>query len=372
MEGIVNFDAINAPPSASLSRSPSSGSTLDQVDHHASTGGGANGGFPEHWNGQRRMSGPMLLAGSRRGSLDPNGYLPSSSPANSDSGSMPMGIPGTSGSASGAGRKQSAGNASSAGSASTSSHHPNANANGGSNWASHAGIGNTTQSPISPMSVTPPTAAGAGRPGLLRSVSAVSGIQLTAAGAHQHQNGRRPSNVQFEAAGPGSGSGSATGGSGVGRHGSTSGSAGGAVAASAGAWTAPDSWAVKAEAGALDHDSSEEEVDEQEELEDLESEEAMSPAHGHVRAFGAGEGEVVAMGANGRPATSNGRPGTKSGRPGTADGMRSATQKPVSPGSMSRAVISKLTLVMTAVHDPNLPTRLDVLYPSRASYSHGS
>lgn len=323
MAGIVNFDIVNShpPPSASLSRSPSSGSTLDRVEHTAST---SNGGFPEHWNGQRRMSGPMLLAGSRRGSLDPNGHLPSSSPAGSETGSLPMGIPGSSSGA----RKQSGGNVSSGGS---NSSHPNGN----SIWAAHAGIGSTTQSPISSMSITPP--AGGGRPGLLRSASALSGIH-TYSMAMAGQNGRRPSAVNFETSGPGSGAGSAVG-SGTGRHNSTSGSGGSQP--SAGAWTAPDSWAVKAEAGALDHDSSEEEVEE-EEIEDLESEEALSQANGQVRAFGAGEGDVVPMGANGRPATSSGRPGTKSGRPGTADGMRSAGQKPVSPAEVSRRTVANL------------------------------
>lgn len=306
MEGIVNFNAINAPPSASLSRSPSSGSTLDPADQGTSL---HNNGFPEHWvPGQRRMSGPMLLAGSRRGSLDPSGYLPSSSPG-SDS-SSPVGIPGSGG----FGRKPSIGNISAA-SGSTSGH---ANAA----WAAQAGIGSTSHAPVSPLSITPPGGGAGGRPGLLRTSSGLSAMHSYNMGTAAGQAGRRPSAVNFEPVPPGSAGGSIGGGSTAGRHGS------GPTAGhpSSGAWTAPDSWAVKAEAGALDHDSSEEEV-EDDETEDLESEGGMSPDPGHVKTFGAGDDAALV---GGRPGTSNGRPGTKSGRPGTADGLRSGGSKPVS------------------------------------------
>ncbi|BGP40831.1 cysteinyl-tRNA synthetase [Rhodotorula kratochvilovae] len=104
--------------------------------------------------------------------------------------------------------------------------------------------------------------------------------------------------------------------------------------ASSGAWTAPDSWAVKAEAGAsLDHDSSDDDDDDEEEeleLETEESETGMSPIIGAdgtvLRPFGASEGETMR---NGRPGTSGGRSIVRSGRPGTADGEgRKASQKP--------------------------------------------
>ncbi|GAA5975300.1 hypothetical protein JCM11641_005929 [Rhodosporidiobolus odoratus] len=94
--------------------------------------------------------------------------------------------------------------------------------------------------------------------------------------------------------------------------------------AGGGAWTAPDSWAVKAEAGAsLDHDSSEEEMDDEEEELDLETEASddRSPTLDRdIPAFGSMEGEAGA-GSGLRPGTSGGSRGmVKNGRPGTADG----------------------------------------------------
>ncbi|GAA6032485.1 hypothetical protein JCM8097_004783 [Rhodosporidiobolus ruineniae] len=108
-----------------------------------------------------------------------------------------------------------------------------------------------------------------------------------------------------------------------------------------GAWTAPDSWAVKAEAGvSLDHDSSDEDddVDDEEEELDIEtegSEEGMSPTLDReakvfgTKPFGAlGEGEP-GMGLGLRPGTAGGRSVmTRNGRPGTADGeTRKGSQK---------------------------------------------
>ncbi|BGP32802.1 cysteinyl-tRNA synthetase [Rhodotorula toruloides] len=118
----------------------------------------------------------------------------------------------------------------------------------------------------------------------------------------------------------------------------------GGAAGSAGAWTAPDSWAVKTEAGAsLDHDSSEDDVDEDEmevmdETEESEPgasprigtaqtvREGMPDGLGAVKPFGSMETEVLK---NGRPATGGSRTVMRSGRPGTADGeARKASQKP--------------------------------------------
>ncbi|GAA6007071.1 uncharacterized protein JCM10292_003450 [Rhodotorula paludigena] len=116
--------------------------------------------------------------------------------------------------------------------------------------------------------------------------------------------------------------------------GGTAGGGGGAgrgQPASAGAWTAPDSWAVKAEAGAsLDHDSSEDELDDDDEdfeLETEESENGVSPALGGAaggpKPFGSMDADAV-IGRNGRPTT---RSSTM--RPGTADGEgRKGSQKP--------------------------------------------
>ncbi|GAA5867065.1 hypothetical protein JCM8547_008429 [Rhodosporidiobolus lusitaniae] len=100
-----------------------------------------------------------------------------------------------------------------------------------------------------------------------------------------------------------------------------------------GAWTAPDSWAVKAEAGAsLDHDSDDDD-DETDEGDDAdhepeESEEDSPTLDRDAKTFGAADGEGTGLGL--RSGTSGGtRSGmTRSGRPGTADGAgRKGSQK---------------------------------------------
>ncbi|SCV70117.1 BQ2448_1511 [Microbotryum intermedium] len=87
-----------------------------------------------------------------------------------------------------------------------------------------------------------------------------------------------------------------------------------------GAWTAPDSWAVKAEMGGMDHDdisSDEEDEDEDEDnrIEDIESDAAMSLEFKPAKVFGFDESGGL------RPPTAGGRPATRGGRPGTSDGM---------------------------------------------------
>jgi len=134
------------------------------------------------------------------------------------------------------------------------------------------------------------------RPGAVRSASQLSVMTVNGGGSGSE---RRPSWV----------------------GGSSNGGAGGAGAPKPampqiGAWTAPDSWAVKGdEAGALEQDTSDEEdpADDADADEDL-SEGGLSPAiGGDGRTFGAADDPIF-----GRPGTSNGRPGTKSGRPSTA------------------------------------------------------
>lgn len=110
------------------------------------------------------------------------------------------------------------------------------------------------------------------------------------------------------------------------------GSAGGPLAA--GAWTAPDSWAVKGEGetGAMDHDSSDEGPEDDDGDEPSESNEELSAETREVGTFPNDDvGGVFLHSANGRPGTAGGRPSTRSGRPGTSDGMiRFGTQKNVS------------------------------------------
>ncbi|SCZ90558.1 BZ3500_MvSof-1268-A1-R1_Chr9g10878 [Microbotryum saponariae] len=98
-----------------------------------------------------------------------------------------------------------------------------------------------------------------------------------------------------------------------------------------GAWTAPDSWAVKAEMGGMDHDdtsSDEEDEDDDEDnrIEEIESDSAMSPESKPAKVFGYDESGGL------RPPTAGGRPVTRGGRPGTSDGMggRMAASKSVS------------------------------------------
>ncbi|GAA6009282.1 hypothetical protein JCM10207_004334 [Rhodosporidiobolus poonsookiae] len=99
-----------------------------------------------------------------------------------------------------------------------------------------------------------------------------------------------------------------------------------------GAWTAPDSWAVKAEAGAsLDHDSSDDEVDDDDE-EELEtedgSEEGTSPkVDREVKAFGTMDDGGTGLGLRSGTSGAHSRM-TKAQRPGTADGEgRKGSQK---------------------------------------------
>ncbi|KAL8280844.1 hypothetical protein RQP46_006848 [Phenoliferia psychrophenolica] len=90
-----------------------------------------------------------------------------------------------------------------------------------------------------------------------------------------------------------------------------------------GAWTAPDSWAVKGEGetGAMEHDSSEEEDPDDDDDHHSESIEGMSPATRDVTRFESdADGNPFAHSANGKG--TNGRETrSRQGRPGTADGM---------------------------------------------------
>lgn len=103
------------------------------------------------------------------------------------------------------------------------------------------------------------------------------------------------------------------------------------ISIAAGAWTAPDSWAVKGETGALEHDSSEEEDDDDDDQDDEDENEGVDEGENEggqeLGAIGEKGDELVVV----RPGTSSGRPTTRSGRPGTAEGMRfGSAQKNVS------------------------------------------
>lgn len=97
----------------------------------------------------------------------------------------------------------------------------------------------------------------------------------------------------------------------------------------AAAWTAPDSWAVKGEVGAMEHDSSTDENSNDEEAEEdtIESETGTDPVLDPVdEAEVARPGTAMSVGGNRnalltRPTTSASRMAGKSGRPGTADGL---------------------------------------------------
>ena len=125
----------------------------------------------------------------------------------------------------------------------------------------------------------------------------------------------------------------------------------GGAAGSAGAWQAPDSWAVKPEgAASFDGDTDDEEGTEDEDNDDDAEEDLLDEngfdsdesglgttrngSLGEVpRNFGSlGDGEPERLHSRaGHPSTSGGRPSTRSGRPGTADGEgRKGSQKPVS------------------------------------------
>lgn len=126
------------------------------------------------------------------------------------------------------------------------------------------------------------------------------------------------------------------------------------------AWTAPDSWAVKGDAGALEADSSEDEVESEEEddgdldgegEEELETVPGTPTITGGEGSTGTGPGTFKRLGSsavllkNGRPGTSGSRLGssagrfgansgrlgsTAGGRPGTSEGLVRITQKSVS------------------------------------------
>ena len=203
----------------------------------------------------------------------------------------------------------------------------------GSKAASVMGFGVGAQQPVSPGGGTLGPGGGL-RPGLgsrqgsTRSISTITG-------------GPPPGTVSGIPRGSVFGLGGGAGG----------GAAVGGAAGSSGAWTAPDSWAVKAEAGAsLDHDSSDDDdEDEDDDLETEESEAGASPGIGAdasgVRPFGESVGPGMAT-RNGRPATSGSRSAMRGGRPGTADGEgRKASQKPVRPCSRS------LSLFFSQLHE---------------------
>ncbi|KAI5474923.1 adenylate cyclase [Pseudohyphozyma bogoriensis] len=116
------------------------------------------------------------------------------------------------------------------------------------------------------------------------------------------------------------------------RRGSTGGGVGAVAGAPApqmaGAWTAPDSWAVKGDTLDIAHDSSDSESDgdgdgggDGDGDEDG-SENGLSPVPTSASVFEKfGVGPPDDLLGVARPGTSNGRPGTRSGRPGTADGL---------------------------------------------------
>lgn len=285
MEGIVNFNALN-----------------NNIGAHGSLSnvGGYNNDFASGPDGSAFASTQLdRIAGSRRSSVDPAG---------SD-------LEPTSSHAANSRRNNSVGGISSVGSASAGGAHHSVN---GSNGAASGMVSSSAGPPM--------------RPGFLRTSSGLSTLQpmtFPKTGADL----RRPSAAIASAMGGG-----------LDGAGYTRGGQPGAVAS--GAWTAPDSWAVKADANAMDdHDSSEEDgEDDHDATEDLESENGFgfTPEHKHVKHFGSGTGLGVFDGglehsgmSSARPQTSNGRPGTKGGRPGTADAERPRTSQ---PKSVSRGV----------------------------------
>ncbi|GAA5988222.1 hypothetical protein JCM10908_002119 [Rhodotorula pacifica] len=129
----------------------------------------------------------------------------------------------------------------------------------------------------------------------------------------------------------------------------------GGAAGSAGAWQAPDSWAVKPEGAAsfdADTDDGGSDDDDDDDADDIEEDlleengfdsddesflgprESVVPLSGavggDVRPFGSLDGDAErGRSRAGRPSTGGGRPNTRNGRPGTADGEgRKASQKP--------------------------------------------
>ncbi|KAK4700749.1 hypothetical protein P7C70_g5496, partial [Phenoliferia sp. Uapishka_3] len=154
----------------------------------------------------------------------------------------------------------------------------------------------TVDEPVSPTS-------GPGRPQFSRGNSAYSAVTVNAQ-VDRRPSGGGPLNVLNGFVGPGTGP-----------------TAGAPL--TAGAWTAPDSWAVKGEGetGAMEHDSSEEDDADDDGDDPNESIEGMSPHTREVSKFGEDADQFIHS-VHGRPATSNGRPTTtRSGRPGTSDGL---------------------------------------------------
>ncbi|GAA5924129.1 hypothetical protein JCM3775_005601 [Rhodotorula graminis] len=326
MEGIVAGDpsSSSAASTAALGGGPARGS-LSSGTGSGSVGSAAEAGYASSRKASDGQSivnglggGAGGAGGTRRPSLGPSAFshgAHAESPtrhhhnaasANNFWGSGSSSTAGGGGS-SGSGRPMSA-----AGRAPGDEHRP---PTAGSKAASVMGfgVGAGAQQPVSPGGGTLGPGGGL-RPGLgsrqgsTRSISTITG-------------GPPPGTVSGVPRGSVFGLGGASGGAGGG-------------AGSSGAWTAPDSWAVKAEAGAsLDHDSSDDdEDDDDDDLETEESEAGASPGigadAGGVRSIGESVGPGTST-RNGRPATSGSRPAMRGGRPGTADGEgRKASQKP--------------------------------------------
>ncbi|KAK4054665.1 cysteinyl-tRNA synthetase [Microbotryomycetes sp. JL221] len=326
MEGIVDFNALSsasgqtqqltgAQGGGKLSRTASVNSRIDPLD--TSRNGGVD---PNHL-----FLPPGFGAGSRRGSFDP----PSGSEAGSASGTTRTG---QASSANGGGHHVGNSNRQdsvvSSGSGSMS-HTGSGISHAGHNFWQHAGgsaaggmssVGTSSISPLTMMS----SGATTPRPGMIRAASGLSVTGYNAmAAAHAATRG------QQNAASLGN-NGSTGGGSGTGtlpgnkpkQHAFT------------GAWTAPDSWAVKAEMAGVDPDTSDEEEDEPDlldredaETEEIDSENGLSPGTAQLKVFGEKVDGTIASSDTKRPMTSNGRPGTKAGRPATSDGNRGAAQK---------------------------------------------
>ncbi|KAM0789498.1 hypothetical protein ACM66B_000317 [Microbotryomycetes sp. NB124-2] len=311
MEGIVDFNALSsanrAPLGASqgagnLSRAASINSRIDPLDS-------------SHNTPTDRLLAQAQAAGSRRGSFDPSGM--SGSEAGSATGAASRLT------SNGVDHRQH----SIVSSASSAGHsivgHLHSNQLHPSGISNQLGVGSSSISPLTMMS----SGATTPRPGMIRTASGLSVTSfnaLAAAAANRQQSGLSGN--------------SSTGGGGGGAGASTS--FGGSTASKskpgqnmfAGAWTAPDSWAVKAEAGGVDADSSDEEEErdlldnEDAETEETHSENGLSPGTAQLKVFGEKVDGTVAP-VERRPITSNGRPGTKAGRPATSDGARGASSK---------------------------------------------
>ncbi|KAK4054214.1 cysteinyl-tRNA synthetase [Microbotryomycetes sp. JL201] len=304
MEGIVDFNALSSTnrtpviPSkdgGNLSRAASINSRIDPLDVSHIT------------------PADRLLAhsgGSRRGSYDPSGMSGSETGSASGTGSRVTN--------NGVDHRQHSIVSSASSTGQSLSPHSH-----GSLIHPFSGSNNLTvgTSSISPLTVMP-SGATTPRPGMIRTASGLSVTSfnaLAAAAANRQQSGL-------------SGTHSAGGGQGASFAGSAASKAKSGQNMFAGAWTAPDSWAVKAEAGGADADSSDEEEDrdlldnEDAETEETQSENGLSPGAAQLKMFGE-KVDGTASAVDRRPLTSNGRPSTKAGRPGTSDGARGASSK---------------------------------------------